>query len=88
MKLIIDIPDEIYNYVISSGILCENELFQSLLLGVRYGTSLPKGHGDLIDRDALEKDTEWNDHEDWFTAYSQSQIINATVVVPADKGDT
>ena len=78
MKLVIDIPDEIYNFVISSGILCENELFQSLLLGVRYGTPLPKEHGDLVDRDTISVEED---------VYFQNYIIHAPIVIPAERGD-
>ncbi len=31
----------------------------------------------LIDADKLEPDTEWNDYDDDFVSYSQSQIRNA-----------
>lgn len=31
----------------------------------------------LIDADKLEPDTEWNDYDDGFMSYSQSQIRNA-----------
>lgn len=31
----------------------------------------------LIDADKLEPDTEWNDYDDDFMSYSQSQIRNA-----------
>lgn len=48
-------------------------------------TVLPKGHGDLIDRDKLEKDTEWSEYEDGFISYSHSQIFSEPVVIPADK---
>ena len=41
----------------------------------------------LIDADKLEPDTEWNDYDDDFVSYSQSQIRNAEEVkaVPLDK---
>lgn len=34
----------------------------------------------LIDADKLEPDTEWNDYDDDFVSYSQSQIRNAEEV--------
>ena len=41
----------------------------------------------LIDADKLEPDTEWNDYDDDFVSYSQSQIKDAEEVkaVPLDK---
>lgn len=53
MKLIIDIPDEVYNdgtfldyFHVMSGELVET---------IYNGTPLPKGHGRLIDADELSK---------------------------------
>ena len=48
MKLVIDIDDEVYNFIknrghIPYGVNIANE--------IANGTPLPKGHGDLIDRD-------------------------------------
>ena len=41
----------------------------------------------LIDADKLEPDTEWNDYDDDFMSYSQSQIRNAEEIqaIPLDK---
>jgi hypothetical protein len=41
----------------------------------------------LIDADKLEPDTEWNDYDDDFVSYSQSQIRNAEEIqaIPLDK---
>lgn len=41
----------------------------------------------LIDADKLEPDTEWNDYDDDFMSYSQSQIRNAEKVqaIPLDR---
>jgi len=40
-----------------------------------------------IDRDKLEKDTEWDEYEDGFISYSHLQIFSEPVVIPADKGE-
>ena len=90
MQIVIDIPEEIYNHIVKSGILCENELFQSLLLGVRYGTPLPKGHGDLVDISKLydQKIEQWNPFVEFLgEEYVSTGAIEtyATVVIPADK---
>ena len=53
MQIIIDITDDIYTELTKTG---ENEINLGILLAlreaVRQGTTLPKGHGRLIDADA------------------------------------
>ena len=53
MQTIIDITDDIYAELTKTG---ENEINLGILLAlreaVRQGTTLPKGHGRLIDADA------------------------------------
>ena len=41
-------------------------------------------HGDLIDRDALEPDADYDDGEFW--AYSVAQVCNAPAVIEAEDG--
>ncbi len=41
-------------------------------------------HGRLIDADALEKDAEWSDYYDEYTAYSECQIGHAPTVIEAE----
>ena len=41
-------------------------------------------HGDLIDRGELELDTEWDDRDVWYSAYSQAQISDAPVIIEAE----
>lgn len=48
-------------------------------------TPIPKGHGDLIDRDQLELDTDWNDYYDGYGGYSEGQVRCAPVIIEADK---
>lgn len=38
-------------------------------------------HGDLIDKNTLEKDTEWNESECGYISYSQSEINSAAVII-------
>ena len=45
--------------------------------------SILKEHGDLIDRDQLEPDAEYDDGEFW--AYSQTQIRTAPAVIPRNR---
>lgn len=41
-------------------------------------------HGDLIDRDALELDADYDDGDYW--AYSVAQVYNAPTVIEAEDG--
>jgi hypothetical protein len=49
MKLIVDIPDEIYKKYMD-----DRTHVTDVLHAVRNGTQLPEHHGDLVDRDAIE----------------------------------
>ena len=81
MKIIIDIDEDMLTEEeIEACIKLANTDFSDV-------TVLQKGHGDLIDRDKLEKDTEWDEYEDGCISYSHHQIFSAPVVIPADKGD-
>ena len=59
MKLIIDIPESLYNAINQeftvNGMRSGKTLLQKLVNSIRNGTPLPKGHGDLIDADDLIK---------------------------------
>ena len=52
MRVVVDIPNWLYNAMLEHK---EPIYSQSLGEAVRDGTPLPKGHGRLIDADALEK---------------------------------
>lgn len=51
---------------------------------IANSTPLPKGHGDLIDKNELTVDYTSYDWDDYVSA---EQIKNAEVVVEADNGD-
>ena len=52
MKIVIDIPDDIYNEI-KEGLYDKN--LRKMAIAIGNGTPLPKGHGRLGDIDALEK---------------------------------
>lgn len=54
MQIVIDIPEKCYNDIHNSK-TASNYSVLSVLDGIRNGTILPKGHGDLIDRNELKK---------------------------------
>ena len=91
MQIVIDIPDETMEHILDA-----TETFvevYDIIRRIANGTPLPKGHGDLIDRDKLVPDCdeqEIHDGEDWRNEYcgvSCMQIeVYAEAIVKADEG--
>ena len=52
MKIVIDIPEEAYNLLQNEGVDWLGA--EHILDAVANGMPLPKGHGDLIDRNQIE----------------------------------
>ena len=74
MKIVIDIDDEVYNFIknkghVPYGINIANE--------IANGTVLPKGHGDLIDKDELSPKIHG--------VKSIVAVLDAPTIIPADK---
>lgn len=81
MKIVIEMPEEEYNKIKENDCgLFNGRIYQM----IRNGTPLSEGHGNLIDVNELELDTEWNDYEDGFISYSHNQIKYANVIIEAD----
>ena len=74
MKVVIDIPDNVYREI-SSPWYCGIRR-EYLMLLIKKGKVLPKGHGRLIDADALFDEC----NEFSFPAY-----VNAPTIIEADK---
>ena len=58
IELVIKIPEEVYQEVVNADKVqgrWGNDLLGILCAGIATGTQLSKGHGRLIDADALEK---------------------------------
>ena len=51
MKIVIEIPDNKYQWIKDNPLTYNNEYCEA----IRNGTPLPKGHGDLVDRDAINE---------------------------------
>ena len=88
MKVIIDIPKEVKTLFDNADISDLRDFYDfnsTIGKAIINCTILPKHHGDLIDADELEPDTEWDDYEDGFISYSRNQIKCANVIIPADK---
>lgn len=86
MKLVIDIPDKVYEKAING------DGIGAVWIGyVKYGTPLPKGHGDLIDRNDLLKHydstTYHNGIEERKIHFVQIGYVNdAPTIIEADGG--
>ena len=74
MKLVIDIHD-----------IPQNDHERWVL---KNGTPLPKGHGRLIDADALDLEKEVSMADDWKTAHEIANCVKyAPTIIEADKED-
>lgn len=82
MKLIVDIPDDMFNRI-------QDDVYSTYdgvdsLKAVRNGTSLPKGHGRLIDADEIQfENTEFETYGDYCIAFDA--IDNAPTIIEADR---
>ena len=84
--MVIDIPEEYYKRaLLYKDLLEDGNLTTQAVISVANGTPLPKGHGDLIDRDKLDCDSDWSDWTDDFMAVSWSQINDAEAIIEADE---
>ena len=90
MKLVIDIPEEDYIFVkkqIADGIT------NPLKICIANGTPLPKGHGDLIDRDKFHQTLEnicIRDNDKWFNWLQKAclRLAEAPTIIEADKTES
>ena len=74
MQIVIDIPKDAYNYIKANGARIP---YYKLTDAIKNGTPLPKGHGRLIDADALWR--KWV-----FDAVGKQEIDNAPTIIDAD----
>lgn len=96
MKLIIDIPEKAYKLRLTNPVWYDSNIDKA----IRNGIPLPKGHGELIDRDhiiaRLETASKFfgGEHTDAFDErFSQGlkeaaiKVAEEPTVVEADKGE-
>lgn len=76
MQIVIDIPEEVYKCVMD-GTYC-GTLYEEL----KTGTPLPKGHGRLIDADALYDQFEYADYD------FEETLEYAPTILEADKAES
>ena len=88
MQIIIDISKELKNEIHNHGLfLCPNDK-TALVNAIKHGTPLPKGHGELIERDKLEylkaiHDAKYG-HISWIDAIEKIKH-SAPTIIEADK---
>lgn len=77
MQIVINVSEEMYNFACNYP----EKILAGYSLCIKNGTPLPKGHGRLIDADALECDYFNRISDD----YAFDCIDNAPTIIPADK---
>ena len=91
MQIVIDIPEEVYNSIQDNDYcgISNSDMYNAIVNGI----PLPKGHGRLIDADAVEKkmnksEIEADRNADYYTANkidcAMEYIINAQTIIEAD----
>ena len=68
MQIVIDIPEVFYEYCKAQKDAAE------IQLAIKNGTPLPKGHGRLIDADALKADIQ--KHADIYANYGHHDLVS------------
>lgn len=83
MKLIIDIPEDVYTIIKNEPYMSRVMNFGSTLTDAIYdGTPLPKGHGRLIDENDL-----WFEDIDNISCVTQRDVEHAPTIIEADEGE-
>lgn len=88
MKIVIELPEEVYDEImIHNRELRESGKSAYYLEGlIQNGTPLPKGHGRLIDADALGDTCDWcHTDDDGSWCYKCKDIDNTPTIIEADK---
>lgn len=89
MQIVIDIPEVFYESLREADMILSGQRSGKTFISVIYsavanGTPLPKGHGRLIDDDALKWVFEKNDKLNGFV---QNLIARTPTVVEADRSE-
>ena len=86
MQIVIDIPEEAYNYIKANGARIP---YYKLTDAIKNGTKLPKGHGRLKDVDWIDDNCEnhYSD-KDGSWCYTWRDIDNAPTIIEADKAES
>ena len=66
MKVIIDVPEDVYTRLFDNGIETSFEDIEAIETAVRVGTPIPQGHGELKDTDTIRKEMLRHKYSDSF----------------------
>lgn len=83
MQIVIEIPESIYD-TIQSDEMINREQLAILQMHIMNGAPLPKGHGRLIDADALIDSLDASDRDIYCKAVIEE---DAPTIIEADGGD-
>lgn len=87
MKLVIDISEELYMEYVNLGTGKGTGILSQLIRAIKNGTPLPKGHGRLIDADALyESSRLCHTEEDGTACVEWREINDAPTIIETDGG--
>lgn len=92
MQIVIDIDENVFTRLFGNGIedyaIVNDDLFV-IAKSIRKGTPLPKGHGDLIDRDDLLADSypidDWSGNE--VNIVDVMSVKMADAIIEADRSE-
>ena len=90
MQIVIELPEKTIAHIRSEyghgkGFYPLNEEDKKIVNdAIYFGTPLPKGHGRLIDADALEKDINYSNYDGYYHAYSSNAIYHAPTIIEAE----
>lgn len=91
IELVIKIPDEEYRWIKGSDktVFADVASKECMLHAIKNGTPLPKGHGELIDRDYLREDFKASKKISFAERMDISCIVDhAPTIIEADKEGT
>lgn len=88
MEIVINIPEKVYSYVNTQwrDIPKNDSPISIMCNAVIDGTPLPKGHGDLVDRNDLLEYTDINKSA-YVPIINRYEIITAPTIIKADEED-
>ena len=94
MRIVIEISDNKYQWIKDNPLTYDNEYCEA----IRKGTPLPKGHGDLVDRDAINSRFYdiWNELECYSNQPTYKELLDkwgvcmdtAPTIIEADKAES
>ena len=89
MKLIIEIPDELFNIFKKHGVMAFDYFNEydkdQIAIAITHGTPLPKGHGRLKDIDKVERLLDLDKPDNAIAKALKNIIESVPTIIEADK---